>query len=170
MAKQTVNLGTAANDGTGDPLRTAFDKLNDNFDEVYGNNFVTNAMLNDDIVDHAELSDRYTAVQTIGTTSSPLDLDASSYSVFNITANLQSTQTLNLQNMKTGQVIDILATGTSTVTLTSDDTSETFNNLGEVTYDGASDNHIQIICIDDTDSAAIYNYTIQTYTSDNTPN
>jgi len=170
MAKQTVNLGTAANDGTGDPLRTAFDKLNDNFDEVYGNNFVTNAMLNDDIVDHAELSDRYTAVQTISTTSSPLDLDASSYSVFNITANLQSTQTLNLQNMKTGQVIDILATGTSTVTLTSDDTSETFNNLGEVTYDGASDNHIQIICIDDTDSAAIYNYTIQTYTSDNTPN
>jgi len=170
MAKQTVNLGTAANDGTGDPLRTAFNKLNGNFDEVYGNNFVTNAMLNNDIVDHAELADRYTAVQTISTTTATVDLDASSYGVFNITANLQSTQTLNLQNMKTGQVIDILATGTSTLTLTSDDTSETFNNLGEVTYDGASDNHIQIICIDDTDSAAIYNYTIQTYTSDNTPN
>ncbi len=170
MAKQTVNLGTSANDGTGDPLRTAFDKLNDNFDEVYGNNFVTNAMLNDDIVDHAELADRYTEVQTISTTTATVDLDGSSYGVFNITANLQSTQTLNLQNMKTGQVIDILATGTSTLTLTSDDTSETFNNLGEVTYDGASDNHIQIICIDDTDSAAIYNYTIQTYTSDNTPN
>lgn len=170
MAKQTVNLGTSANDGTGDPLRTAFDKLNDNFDEVYGNNFVTNAMLNDDIVDHAELAPRYTEVQTIATTTSPLNLDAESYSVFNITANLQSTQTLNLQNMKTGQVIDILATGTSTLTLTSDDTSETFNNLGEVTYDGSSNNHIQIVCIDDTDSAAIYNYTIQTYTSDNTPN
>ncbi len=170
MAKQTVNLGTTANDGTGDPLRTAFNKLNDNFDEVYGNNFVTNAMLGDDIVDHAELADRYTEVQTISTTTATVDLDASSYGVFNITANLQSTQTLNLQGMKTGQVIDILATGTSTLTLTSDDTSETFNNLGEVTYDGASDNHIQIICIDDTDSAAIYNYTIQTYTSDNTPN
>jgi hypothetical protein len=36
MAKQTVNLGSSANDGTGDPLRTAFDKINDNFDEVYG--------------------------------------------------------------------------------------------------------------------------------------
>ena len=35
MAKQTVNLGSSANDGTGDPLRTAFDKINDNFDEVY---------------------------------------------------------------------------------------------------------------------------------------
>ena len=35
MAKQTVNIGVSANDNTGDPLRTAFDKLNDNFDEVY---------------------------------------------------------------------------------------------------------------------------------------
>jgi len=36
MAKQTINLGTAVNDGSGDPLRTAFDKVNDNFTEVYG--------------------------------------------------------------------------------------------------------------------------------------
>ena len=36
MAKQTINLGTSANKGDGDPLRTAFDKVNDNFDEVYG--------------------------------------------------------------------------------------------------------------------------------------
>lgn len=35
MAKQTINIGTVANDGTGDPLRTAFDKANDNFTEVY---------------------------------------------------------------------------------------------------------------------------------------
>ena len=35
MAKQTVNIGVSANDNTGDPLRSAFDKLNDNFDEVY---------------------------------------------------------------------------------------------------------------------------------------
>jgi len=35
MAKQTVNIGSTANDGTGDQLRTAFDKINDNFDEIY---------------------------------------------------------------------------------------------------------------------------------------
>jgi hypothetical protein len=35
MSKQTINIGTSANDGTGDPIRTAFDKANDNFDEVY---------------------------------------------------------------------------------------------------------------------------------------
>ena len=35
MAKQTINIGSAANDGSGDPLRSAFDKINDNFTEVY---------------------------------------------------------------------------------------------------------------------------------------
>ena len=35
MAQQTINIGTVANDGTGDPLRTAFDKVNDNFTELY---------------------------------------------------------------------------------------------------------------------------------------
>ena len=35
MAKQTISLGTAANDGTGDPLRTAFTKTNANFTELY---------------------------------------------------------------------------------------------------------------------------------------
>lgn len=35
MAKQTINVGTSANDGTGDPLRDAFIKTNDNFTEVY---------------------------------------------------------------------------------------------------------------------------------------
>jgi hypothetical protein len=35
MAKQTINIGTVANDGTGDTLRDAFDKANDNFTELY---------------------------------------------------------------------------------------------------------------------------------------
>lgn len=35
MAKQSVNIGTTANDNTGDPLRTAFNKLNSNHDEIY---------------------------------------------------------------------------------------------------------------------------------------
>jgi hypothetical protein len=36
MAKQTINIGSTANDGTGDPLRTAFKKINENFAELYG--------------------------------------------------------------------------------------------------------------------------------------
>lgn len=35
MTKQLINTGTIANDKTGDPLRTAFTKINSNFTEVY---------------------------------------------------------------------------------------------------------------------------------------
>lgn len=41
MAKQSLNIGTSANDNTGDTLRSGGDKINDNFDELYtalGNN------------------------------------------------------------------------------------------------------------------------------------
>lgn len=36
MAQQTIGIGAAPNDGTGDPIRDAFDKCNDNFTELYG--------------------------------------------------------------------------------------------------------------------------------------
>ena len=35
MAQQTINVGATANDGTGDGLRNAYIKCNDNFDELY---------------------------------------------------------------------------------------------------------------------------------------
>ena len=35
MVQQTINIGTVANDNTGDPIRDAFDKTNDNFTELY---------------------------------------------------------------------------------------------------------------------------------------
>jgi hypothetical protein len=35
MSQQVIGIGAAPNDGTGDQLRTAFDKVNDNFTEVY---------------------------------------------------------------------------------------------------------------------------------------
>jgi hypothetical protein len=41
MTQQTINLGTTANDGNGDNLRSAMDKCNDNFDELYGANSVS---------------------------------------------------------------------------------------------------------------------------------
>jgi len=48
MARQNINIGTNANDGTGDPLRTAFDKINDNFVELYGTTAEANDLLDDD--------------------------------------------------------------------------------------------------------------------------
>jgi len=44
MARQNINIGTTANDGTGDPLRTAFDKINDNFIELYGTDGDSNTL------------------------------------------------------------------------------------------------------------------------------
>jgi hypothetical protein len=35
MAQQIINVGTAPNDGLGDPIRTSFIKTNDNFTELY---------------------------------------------------------------------------------------------------------------------------------------
>lgn len=263
MSKQSVNIGSSVGAGDGDPLRTAFDKLNDNINEIYAllgngttlsisgdvsmsagavtiaNDAVENAMIADNAVDtdqlaadavtgakiaddaidsehytdgsidlahlaadsvdgskiaddsidsehyvdgsidtahiandqitHDKLSGAYTLAQTISTTSGTVNLDASSYSVFRFTSDLTGATTLNIQNMKEGQAIDILLSGSQTVTFSSDDTTETFNKVGGVDYDGAEDNHIQVICIEDLDSGAIYNYTIGTYTSDSTP-
>ncbi len=47
MAQQTINIGSSANDGTGDPLRTAFDKINDNFTELYGSTSEANDLIED---------------------------------------------------------------------------------------------------------------------------
>ena len=35
MSKQTINVGTNQDDGTGDNLRSAFVKVNENFTEIY---------------------------------------------------------------------------------------------------------------------------------------
>ena len=35
MAIQIIGIGTVADDGTGDSLRVAGDKINDNFNEIY---------------------------------------------------------------------------------------------------------------------------------------
>lgn len=43
MAQQTINIGSNTNAGDGDPLRTAFDKVNDNFTELYARDTNTDA-------------------------------------------------------------------------------------------------------------------------------
>ena len=54
MAKQTINTGSSANDGTGDTLRQAGNKINQNFTEVYslfGNNAAGVSVLTDSGMD-----------------------------------------------------------------------------------------------------------------------
>ena len=170
MGKLTIGIGTAANDGTGDPLRTAFDKVNSKFTEVYGNNFVTNAMLSDDIVDNAELSDRYKGKASSSSTGSQ-NLDCSSASFFHLTGNI-TTATLTLQNLKAGQSIDILLTGTLTsaaITLDTDFTTDTIYRVGDNELDTSASNIIQVTCLEDNDSSAKIAYSIATIQADDTP-
>ena len=35
MAQQVINVGSAPNDGLGDPIRTAYQKCNTNFSSIY---------------------------------------------------------------------------------------------------------------------------------------
>lgn len=53
MAQQTINIGTTANDSTGDTLRAGMAKANENFDEVYARtaSFVDGGAVGDGITD-----------------------------------------------------------------------------------------------------------------------
>lgn len=52
MARQAINLGTTPGDGTGDNLRAALDKCNDNFVELYES--AANAASQNELDDHLE--------------------------------------------------------------------------------------------------------------------
>ncbi len=159
MAKQTINIGTSANDGTGDPLRSAMDKTNDNFTELYNgaggvaDGAVTTAKLAADAVDsdkiadgaidavhiaddqitYAKLADEFTEIETLSGTIVNWD-DATVF-----TKTLSANTTLTFSNAKTGMVIDLVIDGNYTLTLPA--------SVKEIsgTYDGTVSNLIQIV-------------------------
>ena len=133
-------------------------------------NAVVTASITDDNVTHAKLEGRYTAKATSSSTGSQ-NLDASTATTFLLTGNV-ATATLTIQNMKLGQVIDIVLSGTlssAAITLATNFTSATINKVGSTDLDTSKTNVIQVVCVDDTDSAAILLYSINTYTADTTP-
>lgn len=50
MAKKIIDIGSSPNKGDGDPLRTAFDKINENFTELYDANLSDPGNIGSDIV------------------------------------------------------------------------------------------------------------------------
>jgi hypothetical protein len=113
MARQNINIGSSANDGTGDPLRTAFDKINDNFIELYGgdndintldanlntNNFaITTGVTNGDvtITPNGTGSIKLGAMKFVGTTMSSDDSTQ-----ITIAENIQTTGTINVDGAAT---------------------------------------------------------------------
>jgi len=152
MAKQVINIGTSANDGTGDPLRTAFDKVNDNFTELYNDDSgdvdsvsasgglevdqstgAVTVSISDDGVTYAKMGTEFTTAAVI----SASDVDFSSAAVF--TKTLSANTTLTFSNVSTGMVKDLVITGDFTLTLPA--SVKTITG----TYDGTVSNLIQIV-------------------------
>ena len=123
MARKNIEVGTSANDGTGDPLRTAFTKINDNFVELYGtdndintldanldvNTFaITTGVTNGDITvtPNGTGSIKLGAMKFVGTTMSSDDSTQ-----ITIAENIQTTGTLNVAGATT--IGSTLAVGTS---------------------------------------------------------
>ena len=123
MARQSINIGSSANDGTGDPLRTAFDKINDNFVELYGSDNDINTLdANLDVSTHAITTGvtngditvtpngtgiiKLGAIKFNGTTISSDDSTQ-----LQIAENIQTTGTLNVSGATT--LASTLSVGTS---------------------------------------------------------
>ena len=193
MATATITEPTSASNGNipfvgadpgdggdGNTLREAITRINARIKEIYGAQnsggvvqtpFIDNDNIKDNAVDHDELANRYTAKATSSATGNQ-SLDAGAASTFLLTGNL-GTATLTINSMKLGQVIDIVLNGSdlssAVITLAFGFASTTINKVGSTSLDTSKKNIIQVACVDDTDSAAIVNYSINTIEVDTTP-
>ena len=98
MALQSLNLGTAANDGTGDNLRVGGDKINDNFAEIYSafGNGSTLSSLAVTALNGATANE----IVTVGSTTTELDAESGltfDGSTLAVTGNITAT-TITLSN------------------------------------------------------------------------
>ena len=132
MAIQQVNLGTYANDGTGDDLRTAFTKVNSNFAEldtltiVGGTNLGSGSPVFANVVADAGTGNKLSfrsisagtnivvsndsntiSITTTGTITANLTGNVAGNVTGNLTGNVAGNVTGNLTGNVTGQVSDI---------------------------------------------------------------
>lgn len=105
MAKQTINIGSSADDGTGSTIRAGGDLINDNFNEIYsylGDGSSLNGTIFS-VVDESSTSAAITVGETLGITGGTNLTTAVSGDNVNITLNstvtgLTSVQTETLTN------------------------------------------------------------------------
>ena len=160
MAKQTINIGSSPNDGTGDPLRDAMDKTNDNVTELYNgagvaDGAVTTAKLAADAVDSDKIADgaidsvhiaddqiTYAKLGAEFTTAAALSgtsVDWATATTF--TKTLSADTTLTFANVSTGMKINLVISGNYTLTLPA--SVKELTNAS--TYDGSGENLISIV-------------------------
>ena len=130
MAQQTINIGSAPNDGTGDPLRNAFNKANLNFTDLY-----SGAGVADDSITYAKLGDEYTTSAAVAAS----DVDFSTAQVF--TKTLSANTTLTFSNDSIGMIKDLVITGDFTLTF------PTGSKIAAGEYNGTVSNLIQVLVV-----------------------
>jgi len=163
MAKQAIGIGTTANDGTGDPIRTAFDKVNDNTNELYtllgdGSTLSISGdvtmsagavTIANDAVNTAKLGAEFTEADA-ETSATTITIDTSSADVFTWTAGHSTT--LSFTNVVVGKTKTLQITGGGASYTVAFDTSTginggaaTFNRIaGEYDDTSSTKNLIQI--------------------------
>ena len=140
MAKQTINIGSAANDGTGSSLRAGGDLINDNFNEIY-TAFGDGSTLSSGFI---------TASSTATLTNKTLDLGGTGNSVtgslaeFNTAlqgdsfVSLTGSETLTNKTL-TAPTINGVVSGTTTSQTITTLTSSEIDATGDFTIDAVTD-------------------------------
>ena len=129
MARETIGVGSAPDDGTGDTLRAAFIKVNNMTTDIYGQSGTGDSLRGSSAVSPA----------------STLSLDFDTAAVFTITSGISIE--LNFTNASIGDVKDIIITdsgGTSGLTLNSGITVTTIAGSYDATAGAV--NFIQVAC------------------------
>ena len=148
MAKQVIGIGTTANDGTGDQVRVAFDKTNQNFTELYDSQLstsddltegATNKYLLDDSVVYSKLGSEFTTSGSLVFDAGWLYADFSTAQVFNHTFTNGLDTFIAFSNAEVGMVKDLILTGDYTIAFVDNPT------IISGTYDGTVANLIQVI-------------------------
>lgn len=107
MAIQTINVGSNANDGTGDQIRSAFQKVNSNFTDVVANNNVTISIANSALIlannlstSNLAFSGTILSAKTTATDSNVfIRFDSNNYAYLSIPSSITaSSENLRLRN------------------------------------------------------------------------
>lgn len=129
MARQTINVGSSPNDGTGDTLRDAMVSINSMTADIYGQSSTGDSLRGSTTLNPAANVDVNFDIAAVFTMTSSIAVD------------------LNFTNASIGDVKDIIITdsgGTSGLTLNSGLTATTV--AGEYSNTSGAVNFIQVVC------------------------